>query len=132
VFALHTISANPASTYALMQAYRAVSRTVMDGDWDAPLPFLSQTVRAALDDHGALLLANRPARIAAPRTASYDDSSYNIVVFIDACADGWGAYVRDEKCTTMIQQRWINTLGECKAPKGGRGEYVYREVLGPH
>jgi hypothetical protein len=113
MFALHTIGTNPASTYNLMQAYRAISRTVSESSWDSPVPFLSATVRAALDEHGALLLANAPARIPDRRWVTYDDDDFQVAVFIDASADGWGAIIRFGRETTVqVQQRWVNTLGD--------------------
>jgi hypothetical protein len=111
MYALHTINANPAGTFSLMQAYRAVGRTVSEGDWDAEMPFISSSVRAALHTHGGAILANAPAYISKPRKVSYNDEDYDMVAFIDACASGWGAFVRMKDTTIQIQQRWINTLG---------------------
>jgi len=110
MYALHTTQINPARAYALMSAYRGVYRAVTErgGNWDAPLPHLTLAAQQALHVLGLELSENPWWTIAAVRQPTYMDDQYDVIIYTDASAGGWGAiaYHPQTGHTTTYQQRW--------------------------
>lgn len=123
MYALHTVSYNAARTYAVMSAYRAVAKAAQtEGNWDVPMPYISNHVKTELDQLGEMLSANMPASIPAPRQATYDDLNYTTEVCIDASAHGWGAIIRHGQKQWTVQQRWITNLNEVRTALPSKAE----------
>lgn len=109
LYALHTTQLNPASSFALLRAYRGVYREVTRGyDWDSELPYLDPEVRQNLLTLGTALLKNEWWQVADERTFSYNENDYDAIIFTDASAKGWGAIVHWTTTGKHVsyQRRW--------------------------
>lgn len=114
LYGMHTLNVNPSQSYSMMSVYRAMSRLAQQngGDWDHPMSYLSPTAREDITRVGNHLLANAPVPPRLKRLFSYDEHQYAKVIFIDASAYGWGAFVHDvvTGTTTGLQRMWQNEL----------------------
>lgn len=113
LFALHTTQMNPASAFKLMRAYRGVYRQTARGyDWDDPLNYLDPSVHQSLLSLGGALAENIWWTIADVRMASYNDKDYDVIVYTDASASGWGAIAQSTSTgkVTTYQQQWVHNL----------------------
>ncbi|KAK7199242.1 hypothetical protein NESM_000894700 [Novymonas esmeraldas] len=119
-YAVHTTTLNPAYLFPLMRMYRALFRMVARGkSWEDHVTYISTSIRSTLQHFALLLLANPLCRIPEPIQATYDDEDYDIVVFTDASARGWGAVARWRGGQTQsFQQRWVHDLQVRGVPSG--------------
>lgn len=113
LFALHTTQLNPASAFKLLRAYRGVYRQTSRGyDWDDPLNYLDPSVHRSLLNLGEQLVRNKWWSIADIRIASYNDRDYDVIMYTDASASGWGAIAQKTQtgAVTTYQQQWVHDM----------------------
>jgi len=117
LYALHTTGLNPAGSFRLLRAYRAVYNNVSSGgEWDAALERLSPKVYRQLQDIGWRLYQNEWWSISDPTMSTYNDADYDYIVFTDASAAGWGAIAKRSSDGTgfAYQQRWERGTVLCR------------------
>lgn len=110
-FGMHTRTIAPARFWTTFQLQRLVSAQAFTEGWDSPIQYLSPRLQAELSHLMNQVTSMDYATIHPPQAQIfYDDSKYDIVAFVDASREGWGAYVRvsDANGTTTykIQQQW--------------------------
>jgi len=116
LYATHTVAFNVATLFNLMKAYRGVCSFVAKNNlsWDEKMDFVAPKAMIELERVGKVLLQNDFTKIPPPRKATYDEESYDDIIFIDASAHGWAAIQKKQKTgeTKTYQKMWVNQLGK--------------------
>eukprot|EP00331_Platyophrya_macrostoma_P002314 CAMPEP_0176411614 /NCGR_PEP_ID=MMETSP0127-20121128/3699_1 /TAXON_ID=938130 /ORGANISM="Platyophrya macrostoma, Strain WH" /LENGTH=536 /DNA_ID=CAMNT_0017791219 /DNA_START=387 /DNA_END=1997 /DNA_ORIENTATION=+ len=126
LFMMHTIHLSPSSAFFMLRLYRGISVRVSQegGDWDKSMSYVCPAAMNEIKTVSNILLQNKTSPIPVVPMFSYDDDAYDIVLFTDASAGGWGA-VRKDKGTlgnTIYQQKWTNILkGEVRKIERTKG-----------
>ncbi len=107
----HTINVDITEFSALLRGYSGIA-SQQAGNWDDPLPFLAPTLRNAVEDLCNIILRDPAFPLPILRQPSYAEREYDLVVFTDASASGWGALVLETATGTVtsLQQRWHGAL----------------------
>lgn len=119
MYALHTTRLNPSMAFYALRVYRAVySKIHQAEDWDERLRELVPLARESFEGTIRALLSNPWYTIPAPARPTYMDEDYDLIVYTDACYEGWGAIIQERGGEPYtLRQKWVNEVGEQAYPR---------------
>ena len=102
VFLAHTVNLSLAFLLRVLRFGGALATQAETSGWDVPVSFLAEGVLQELTWVVALLWTNAWALVPEEITPTLDERSYDTIVWVDASASGWGAYV----CRPAVARTW--------------------------
>jgi hypothetical protein len=95
----------------VLRAYGGLARYAIQHGWDTPVAYVAGSLLQHLAPLVDRVVANQPVHLPRMRLAP-DTGSYDVIIIVDACANGWGAYVAEGDIVHCLRQRWQGHIKE--------------------
>ena len=126
LFLAHTLNIPQQRFFTLLRLSAAMANIAAREGWDAPCGYVAPHICRDIDELCDVVLRNTPTTVLRVRPPSTARTDYDTIIWCDASAAGYGAYVYREGRTYALQAGWSARLQHSAHAEPHAGSEILR------